>query len=376
VRLGDTRLNGSPIDGTVTNRPNTLSLLSLTTTGPVPADSFSREGSTTRPWWGDLAELIIFDRVLSEAERLDVEEYLANKYALYVPKPPIQPNGGPASAASPVTVTIDVPAGSEVYYTTDGTTPTEASMLYMEPFQVSSSLTVQAQAFVAGRAPSAVSVATFVDAAAFNPATLTGLKLWAYAGGTNTVHEAARVSRVADQSGQGNHLTQAAPLRQPALVFGMTGAPVFRFDGSDDFFAFTTRLTTIRTVFWVLRESPSATADYRYLLGDVSSYAFATGTGHQIWGGWAHARVTGGQTRLNGALVNGTSTLLPTTLSILSLVTTDTAEADSLARYSTSAQRPWWGDVAEIVIYDRALSDSERLLVEQYLAARHGVTLQ
>jgi hypothetical protein len=68
------------INGTVTNRPRTMSVLSVVTTGPVTADRFGSGNGPNRGWWGDLAELVIYDRPLDAAERKSVEDYLRIKY--------------------------------------------------------------------------------------------------------------------------------------------------------------------------------------------------------------------------------------------------------------------------------------------------------
>jgi hypothetical protein len=41
----------------------------------------------------------------------------------------------------------------------------------------------------------------------------------------------------------------------------------------------------------------------------------------------------------------------------------------------TSYHEPWQGDLAEIIVYARVLTDQERLQVEDYLAKKYGVTL-
>jgi hypothetical protein len=71
------------------------------------------------------------------------------------------------------TVTItDTTAGAAIYYTLNGTTPTNKSALYTGPFQVRDSSTLQAIAYAPGILPSSVASATYtLDAAApvFNP---------------------------------------------------------------------------------------------------------------------------------------------------------------------------------------------------------------
>jgi len=73
----------------------------------------------------------------------------------------IDPNGGVFS--SPVTVTLSVPVGSEVYYTIDGLPPSNQSTLYAGPFVLENSSTVRAvavDAFISSAVVSAAFVVT------------------------------------------------------------------------------------------------------------------------------------------------------------------------------------------------------------------------
>jgi hypothetical protein len=350
--------------------------MSLVTTGSVVADAFSRDRTYGRSWWGDLAELLIYDRPLSDGERAAVEAYLAAKYSLYtptVPAPVFDPNGSVSMASTRVTVTSPIPE-AEVYYTMDGSEPTQASTLYTEPLFLTARTTIRARAFRDGWNPSPIATATFLDSVTPAPLGIAGLKLWVRADAGITTSGGA-VSAWADQSGNGNHLSQATAAAQPQFVTGeANGLPLVRFDGTSDTLPFTARLTTIRTVFWVVRANPSANASYRFLLGDSSKYDFHSGGTSKIWdSGYASASIRSGETRVNGAVVNGTTTDRPTTWSVISLTTTGDVAADAFSRERGTVGRSWWGDLAELVIYDRPLSDVERASVEGYLAAKYAL---
>lgn len=376
IKTGETRINGALVNGTSTDRPTTLSLISLTTTGNVSADSFSRDRANGRYWMGDLAELIVYERPLSDAERVTVEGYLTTKYNLYAPPrraPEIVPNGGRFAD----NLTVALSGEGTIHYTTDGSEPSETSPFYSEPFVVAPPVTVKAKAFAEfGGDPSPTATATYLSTATFTPASLTGLKLWVRAD-AGTGETGLRSSPWTDQSGIANDLTQGWVGKQPLLVPGVVnGLPAFRFDGSDDWMSFATRLTGIRTVFWVVRENTAATPGYRMLLGDSqTTYDFLGGSARQIWdASYTSASIRNGQTRVNGVVVNGTTTNRPTTMSIVSLVTTGPVIANSFAADRVYG-RHWWGDLAELVVYDTALSDADRRAVEQYLAARYGIAV-
>jgi hypothetical protein len=82
------------------------------------------------------------------------------------------PTFSPAAGSFPTAQTVilsSATAGATIYYTTDGTLPTNASTKYAAAVTVSSSQTLQAIAVAAGVAPSPVAVATYVIGAASAP---------------------------------------------------------------------------------------------------------------------------------------------------------------------------------------------------------------
>jgi hypothetical protein len=84
IRNGSTYVNGTLVNGTTfpmpTNLNNGFNLVEvLTDGGAVNADSFNKDRTSHS---GDQyhAEVIIYDRVLSDSERLQVQAYLVNKW--------------------------------------------------------------------------------------------------------------------------------------------------------------------------------------------------------------------------------------------------------------------------------------------------------
>jgi hypothetical protein len=88
-------------------------------------------------------------------------------------QPAATPQISPASANSlPVTVSIsDTTTGADIYYTTDGTVPTQASAHYTGQFQIAQPVTLRARAFASGYAPSDVAGADYLVAVIAGSAT-------------------------------------------------------------------------------------------------------------------------------------------------------------------------------------------------------------
>jgi hypothetical protein len=348
-----------------------MSVISLVTTGNVAADNFGFPRDIS-PFWGDLAELIIYDRPLPGDERKSVEDYLLAKYEIGpVTTPMLVPAGGSFTASVSVTIANRTP-GAEVFYTLDGTEPTVSSTPYAGPIEISSTVTLKAKAFRDGLGDSATATAGFTRDGDFAPPAVPGLQLWWRA-------DAGVASGVADfwadQSGNGNHGVQAASSAVARLVpNAVNGLPVMHFDGGDAAY-FTTRLTTIRTVFWVLKEDTAATHAYRGLLGDATVRDFEGGYGAPgpIWRPdcCVSPSIVNGQTWLNGAPVNGRTTLRPRTMSVISLVTTGNVSASNFGFPRDIS--PFWGDLAELIIYDRPLSSGERKALDDYLLAKYAI---
>jgi len=202
------------------------------------------------------------------------------------------------------------------------------------------------------------------------PDQLAGLKLWLDAADTNTLStEQGRVVVWADKSGNTNQAWQADPKRQPLYVpDAASGLPMLRFDGADDYLRLP-RITTVRSVFWVARENPLASDNFRTLLGDTTFYDLVRGYGFAIYTDFWVVPVSQAspQVRLNGSEVNPFKTPLPKALALVSTVVDMDLRIGALGTERLLENRYWYGEVAEVIVFDRKLSMSERMGVEEYL---------
>jgi len=90
--------------------------------------------------------------------------------AIFVATPTISPAGGSFSDA--ITVTLnDTTGGASIYYTLDGSAPTNGSILYTGPFVLTNSALVQAIATAPGAVASGVASASFINTAALGTGT-------------------------------------------------------------------------------------------------------------------------------------------------------------------------------------------------------------
>jgi PKD repeat protein len=177
-----------------------------------------------------------------------------------------------------------------------------------------------------------------------------------------------------DQSGNGHHATSPFDVIRPVLQNNsLNNLPAVSFDGVEDFLSYPD-VTNLRTAFWVMRESPDASGwPLRPLLGYSGGVPFLRGPGEEIYDpSFSALEVRNGTTRLNFQPINGTTTVMPVNYSILSLVTTGPVTVNTLTMELGIYGRTWWGEMAEVIIYNTPLSDEEVLQVETYLAEKYG----
>ena len=289
---------------------------------------------------GDIVEVLVYNRTLSDSERQSVEQYLNDKYF-----------GGPSPTNTPVP-----PTNTPVPPTA---TPTPG------PFPTS------------------------------------GLKLWLEADAGVTLN-GSTVSQWADQSGSGTNASQGTSASQPILVANaLNGKPALRFDGSNDYMTFNLPINglTGMTVLLVSSNRASQTAgssqaEYAaifwnettswgtvYLSPFQSQVAWRFGT-TQVYNRQIYTRpssVGSGYTRttMKHDGPAGTDTLYVNGVQVQSATgklssLTGHQDTGNLGRgYNNNTY--FNGDIVEVLVYNRTLSDSERQSVEQYLGTKYNL---
>jgi hypothetical protein len=192
-----------------------------------------------------------------------------------------------------------------------------------------------------------------------------------------------------DQSGAGHHATQGSPGCQPQFVEG--GRPALRFDGVDDSLQIPTALSEYRAGLsaFVLAKIPGGTGQARILDfgAEVACDNIVFGRKDASLAFWAlvksdsrgrvevpailpdqwaiYSLVAQSTGRVaiyrNGALVGAGST---------SQVTGPPRKYNQIGKAAAGGEH-FRGELAELLIYQRALGDAERQYVDAYLWAKH-----
>ena len=199
-----------------------------------------------------------------------------------------------------------------------------------------------------------------------------GLKLALDASALTGLTHGATVTNWTDMSGNNNHATAASTVNVATYqTNALNGKPVVRFNPNGNASFNFTRVSDIRTVFWVFKKPNINT--FTFFLGDSAFADFDPGAPN-IWRSSTPDAIKLGTTKLMGNVVDGTTTSLTSNYSLISLRTTGNVRADRLSYDRGNATRSWTGDMAEVLIYNRALTTEEEVQVGSYLAIKYGLT--
>jgi hypothetical protein len=141
---------------TATISTNSVPLITSTSMYAIP--NMARQSCQLGRWshytssyyYGEIAEVLIYNQALTTAQQQAVQAYLASHYA-----PVVTPSMGVYSSAA---VTMQSYSNGTVYLTENNTVPTTSSTQYISPVVLNSSTTVQARTInSAGSSPIATS---------------------------------------------------------------------------------------------------------------------------------------------------------------------------------------------------------------------------
>jgi len=195
------------------------------------------------------------------------------------------------------------------------------------------------------------------------------------------------LSKWADKSGAGNDFTQATASAQPTLVMNdINGLPSVRLDGND-----------------YLLSNRSFVSDYTVfavgtMTGTQNGRLVSSSTNNELIGWWGGAQdklyldnwitsssqtspvVVGGQTKLyaltnttNGAHANGGTANIYSDGVLLGTGTGYTLGKLEIGGWNGNGSENSKADMSELLVFDHALTDYERAIVNNYLAAKWRV---
>jgi autotransporter-associated beta strand protein len=360
-------------------------------------------GHTThrRGYRGDIAELLVYDRKLDDAERKAVEQYLMAKWLGTVPAPQFGASVLPSNTVLNVRsgATVDLGGISAQLAALNGAgsignqNPTlslltlgglNADSLYAGAIMGNVALTKigNGRAILAG--PNAYTGITAVESGtlllASEVTSVTGLVYRLDASQTNTfttLADGSNVTAWADAEGSGFTFAVTNDLNCPVydatlfdgrggIRFGVSGARG-RMIGSG--------VTNAQTVFAVNMIRDMSNDNGGFWGKDANDSGLRIGGTTWFWPGNNndfHYGGNGGLVAVNGVVSNATVVVNQRHL-VTSVCGAPQTFKPSIGDYWGSSQwtgRYYRGDVAEILVYDRRLSDLERQTVEAALMAK------
>ncbi len=311
-------------------------------------------------------------------------------------------SGATETLTLPINVTITGDSGATFYYTTDGSTPTTSSPQYTTPFNITSTTTVKAIEELSGNTSPVTTSFIQIDASSAG-LSKTGMQLWLKSDNNVTLNS-GNVSAWGDISGNSNNATQSTSSSQPTVkTNAINNLPSLVFNGSSDYFTLPSgfsNFTAGATVFFICK--PLANSNFQF-------FDFANGTDwnnrFDMWqytnnGAEFEVFTSNTGTSLNGdSKLNGVQAAIVGNYSILEVahdgVSTGNIYSNGVLQSTNIQMNPITnvtrtnnligkyslgnnyinGEIAEIIIYNRQLSTSERQLAEKYLIQRYGMPL-
>lgn len=199
--------------------------------------------------------------------------------------------------------------------------------------------------------------------------------------GGSAVTDGNTVARWEDQSGSGYHLTQATAAAQPTLNNGtLNGLPALTFASGDVISTASSVVTgSISRVIFAVCSGSSASPNRVAAFGNETGDGFAYSVTGEI-----AVRVANGS-RVFGTSLSATHVLLTVTETTGDVSGAEVRVNGSAAAVSSTSARTLntqsglqvgdslGGDIAELLVYDAALSTTDRDAVESYLTTKYAL---
>lgn len=356
---------------------------------------------------GGIAELLVYSAPLTASQRASVESYIYSKYAIgtepTLDAPTTSPGPGvflpgPGADLPGQYITPAQDQGGAIFYTTDGTTPSVSSSLHYNggnSIFLDQTRTMKFLAYEPFFNNSSVLSVLFQANNNTNAIPRSGLMLWLDANNSLTL-SGSDVTTWADISGSQNNATQSTSLDQPTLVTNaINGLPAVAFNGSSQFLqlpAGFANFTSGCSIFVVTNPTTVSTgarfidfgngsASNNVLLDEPSS----SGAALYVYNGSSPTNVTSSsaitlnQFQLLEAVHNGTASATISTNGVFGAQNNsmnsinNTSRANNYIGQGSGGGNYFQGQIAEILVYNRAVTASEQASIEGYFLGKYQI---
>ncbi|MBP9092305.1 chitobiase/beta-hexosaminidase C-terminal domain-containing protein [bacterium] len=320
---------------------------------------------------------------------------LASALPSFATSPPvITPPSGTYSTVQP-TVTITGDPGANFFFTTNGSVPSVLSTPYSGPVSIGKTATIKAIADLSG-VQSTVTTANIQSDPSSLPVPRTGLSLWLKSE-FGPLLSGSNITQWHDLSGAApaNNATQATGSKQATLVSpAINGYPSASFNGSSRNYVLANQLTDLTTGFSIFavvkpigtatktfiafsNAGPSNLVSLETLNTQVRLNAYNATTASNVI--TPTSSITVGKFQLvdavhNGAAsasisVNGESKISGTVQNLV-----NTARTQNILGANNTIATYWNGELAELLCYSRAVTETERKNIQAYFFNKFQLT--
>jgi hypothetical protein len=345
---------------------------------------------------GDIAELLIYNRVLSTDERHSVGRYLVGRYGMV--SAPLTPTNLTATAVSSNQVSLSWNAtltNSAVSFVVErqssGAAYSVLGLVNDGTSYLDNSGTAGTQYTYRVKANNYAGESDYSNEATATTSSdrvtmpVSDLTLWLK---SDVGHAQGFVSYWLDQSGRGNHAVQTTPSYRPQAIEGAwNGKPAIRFDGTNDFFAFQSNPllgATQAEVYAILKATvdPATATRVPWFFGGSGtpgSYPTTSGSIREDFGANSYVTFSDLSEPLNRYHLYNVASRAGLWTARLNGITAHT-RADHAVSFPSDPllslnYDSFSGDIAELLIFKRVLTDAERATIEKYCDSRHSAVM-
>jgi hypothetical protein len=324
-------------------------------------------GGHSNGFRGHVLEVLVYNRNVDAVERRAIERYLATKWNLSVA-------AYGAAVSSPLDVPncalwLDAADASTLYTTADG-----AVTAVSAPTEISGCVGWWDGADQNTLYTTADGAVTAVNA----PTDIAGCAGWWDASDASSITQSGGlISQWNDKSGNGRHATASGTTR-PTYTGTRNGRNVITFDGTGNRMNTTLVDSATQTILFVAKAAATGAPGTRRVVSYQAERGFFASSG---WNWFSPNAGTGvSPTDYNvasGVITNNTSMLVyGNGFAVSAAFDPFNAGATTFVLGSENASTVFnlfQGEIAEVVVFNTALSDADRARVERYLSLKWGI---